>query len=126
MKILVIDDEPQICRALRAGLERNGYQVLLASSGEEGLDTAALKAPDMVILDLAMPGMTGWQVARAVKARAPEVHIVLMSGFGVEVAPEELGAHGVDLVLAKPLQIRDVMTAVSAILRARGEGDGQA
>jgi DNA-binding response OmpR family regulator len=65
-------------------------------------------------------------VARAVKARAPEVRIVLMSGFGVEVAPEELRANGVDLVLAKPLQIRDVMSAVSAILRGRGPGDGQA
>jgi hypothetical protein len=48
-----------------------------------------------------------------------------MSGFGVEVAPDELQANGVDLVLAKPLQIRDVMTAVSAIVRARGQGDGQ-
>jgi len=49
-----------------------------------------------------------------------------MSGFGVEVASEELRANGVDLVLAKPLQIRDVMSAVSAIVRGRGAGDGQA
>jgi DNA-binding response OmpR family regulator len=69
--------------------------------------------------------MTGWQVARAVKVRAPEVRVVLMSGFGVEVAPEELRANGVDLALAKPLQIRDVMSAVSAIVRARAHGDAQ-
>ena len=48
-----------------------------------------------------------------------------MSGFGVEVASDELRANGVDLVLAKPLQIRDVMSAVSAILRDRGQGDGR-
>ena len=53
MKILVIDDEPQIRRALRVGLEQNNYEVLLAASGEEGLDLAAAKSPDLIILALA-------------------------------------------------------------------------
>ena len=53
MRALIVDDEPQIRRALRAGLEQNGYQVTLATNGEEGLDQAALHPPDGVILDLA-------------------------------------------------------------------------
>ncbi len=74
--------------------------------------------------DLAMPGMTGWQVARAVKAKSPEVAVVMMSGFGVEVAPEELRTNGVDLVLSKPLQIQDVLRAIVAVKRAGGGRPG--
>jgi FixJ family two-component response regulator len=66
--------------------------------------------------------MTGWQLARAVKAKTPEVPVVMMSGFGVEVAPEELRTNGVDLVLSKPLQIQDVLHAVATIQRAGGRG----
>ncbi|MGG2357407.1 response regulator transcription factor, partial [Salmonella enterica] len=64
MKVLVIDDEPQIRRALRAGLERSNLEVLLAGSGEEGLDMAAINNPDVIILDLAMPGIDGYEVCK--------------------------------------------------------------
>jgi CheY-like chemotaxis protein len=70
--------------------------------------------------------MTGWQVARAIKSSTPGVPVVMMSGFGVEVAPEELRANGVTLVLAKPLQIRDVLGAVASIVQGeRSAGDGK-
>ena len=92
-----------------------GHTAVMARSGQEGVDRLAAERFDVVFTDLAMPGMTGWQVARAVKDRAPGVSVVLMSGFGVEVAPEDLPAHGVDLVLAKPLQIQDVLRAVAAL-----------
>src|SRR6478672_8212336 len=65
--VLVVDDEPQIRRALRAGLEHRGYAVTLAASGEEGLDQAALHPPDIVILDLAMPGLDGFDVCRQLR-----------------------------------------------------------
>jgi ActR/RegA family two-component response regulator len=58
-------------------------------------------------------------VARAVKDRVPEVPVVLMSGFGVEVAPEDLPTHGVDAVLAKPLQIQDVLRALTTVRPGR-------
>ncbi len=67
MKILVIDDEPQIRRALRVGLEQNNYQVFLAASGEEGLDLAASRMPDLIILDLAMPGKSGFDVCKELR-----------------------------------------------------------
>ena len=122
---LVVDDEPEVAEVVADILGASGHTAAVAGTGQAAVERVGAERFDLIFTDLAMPGMTGWQVARAVKARAPEVRIVLMSGFGVEVDPDELRSNGVDLVLAKPLQIRDVMSAVSAILRARGQGEGQ-
>ena len=78
MRVLVIDDEPQIRRALRAGLERSGFTVFLASSGEEGLDLAALHPPEIIILDLAMPGTDGLEVCRQLREWS-KVPIIVLS-----------------------------------------------
>ena len=78
LRILVIDDEPQIRRALRAGLERSGCTVFLAERGEEGLDLAALHPPDVVILDLAMPVMDGFEVCRQLREWS-QVPIIVLS-----------------------------------------------
>ncbi|MEX2222275.1 MAG: GAF domain-containing protein [Candidatus Rokuibacteriota bacterium] len=112
---LVVDDEEEVAEVVVDILATVGHTAVMARSGQEGVDRLAAERFDMVFTDLAMPGMTGWQVARAIKDRAPGVSVVLMSGFGVEVAPEDLPAHGVDLVLAKPLQIQDVLRAVAAL-----------
>jgi CheY-like chemotaxis protein len=89
-----------------------GHAVTVVGSGPEAIARFAAEGFDLVLTDLAMPGMTGWQVARAIKDMAPSARVVLVSGFGVEVAPEDLRAHGVDLVLAKPLRLRDIESAV--------------
>jgi two-component system KDP operon response regulator KdpE len=94
MNVLVIDDEPQIRRALRIGLEHNGYRATLAASGEEGLDAAALHPPDFVILDLAMPGMDGVEVCRQLRAWS-QVPIIVLSVRDWEqdkIAAEDAGA----------------------------------
>ncbi len=78
MKVLVIDDEPQIRRALRIGLERNQCEVSLAANGAEGLDIAAINAPDFVILDLAMPGLDGVEVCRQLREWS-NVPIIVLS-----------------------------------------------
>ncbi len=80
----------------------------------------------MVVTDLAMPGMTGWEVARAVKRVAPGVRVILASGFGVEVSPEDLRTHGVDLVLAKPLRLQDIESAIAMARSARVEPSEEA
>src|SRR5207244_12820003 len=69
--------------------------------------------------DLAMPGVSGWQVAQAVKSTTPAVPVFVVTGFGVELSREERGAHDVDAVYAKPLKIEDVMDAVARIARRR-------
>ena len=73
-----------------------------------------------MVTDLAMPRVSGWQVARAVKQVAPQVPVFLVTGFGVELSAEERRAHGVDLVLVKPLQIQEILDAVADVARARG------
>jgi GAF domain-containing protein/CheY-like chemotaxis protein len=117
---LVVDDEEEVGEVVADILSTVGHTAVTARSGQEGVDRFGAERFDLVFTDLAMPGMTGWQVARAVKDRAAEVPVVMMSGFGVEVAPEDLHAHGVDLVLAKPLQIQDVLRALDALRSGSG------
>ena len=64
--------------------------------------------------DLAMPGMSGWQVAQAVKAARPQVPVVLVTGWGVEVQPDEMQTHGVDRVMTKPFRFEDVQEVVAS------------
>jgi CheY-like chemotaxis protein len=113
-----VDDEEEVGDVVADILGAAGHHTTVARSGQEAVERLAAEPFDVVFTDLAMPGMTGWQVARAVKDRAPQAKVVMMSGFGVEVAPEELRTNGVDVVLAKPLQIQDVMGAMAAIARA--------
>ena len=117
---LVVDDEEEVGEVVADILTTAGHTAVTARSGQEGVDRLGAERFDVVFTDLAMPGMTGWQVARAVKDRAPEVPVVMMSGFGVEVAPEDLPTRGVDLVLAKPLQIQDILRALAAIRSGTG------
>ncbi len=72
--------------------------------------------------DLAMPGMNGWEVARAVKAAAVPAPVVLVTGFGVEVAPQDLQTNGVDAVLAKPLRLADIHRALASLRPGAGIG----
>jgi signal transduction histidine kinase/CheY-like chemotaxis protein len=117
---LVVDDEEEVGEVVADILTTAGHTAVTARSGQEGVDRLGAERFDVVFTDLAMPGMTGWQVARAVKDRAPEVPVVMMSGFGVEVAPEDLPTRGVDLVLAKPLQIQDILRALASIRSGSG------
>jgi two-component system KDP operon response regulator KdpE len=84
-RILIIDDEPQITRVLRAALSAQGYDVRTANDPEEGLQVYKEWAPDLVITDLMMPGMSGVEVTRAIRARASTP--VLCSPFATTSAP---------------------------------------
>jgi signal transduction histidine kinase/CheY-like chemotaxis protein len=127
LRCLVVDDEEEVAEVVADILTTAGHVAVIAASGQAAVDLFSADPFDLVFTDLAMPGMTGWQVARAVKAKAPEVAVVMMSGFGVEVEPAELRNNGVDLVLSKPLQIKDVLRAVATIQRAdRGRGEAEA
>ncbi|HMH76548.1 MAG TPA: ATP-binding protein, partial [Candidatus Udaeobacter sp.] len=117
---LVVDDEEEVGEVVADILITAGHTAVTVRSGQDAVGRLGTERFDVVFTDLAMPGMTGWQVARAVKDRAPEVPVVMMSGFGVEVAPEDLPSRGVDLVLAKPLQIQDVLRALSTLQAGNG------
>jgi CheY-like chemotaxis protein len=96
-------------------LESAGHSVVLLGDGAEAITRFAAERFDLVVTDLAMPRVSGWQVARAVKQIAPQAPVFLVTGFGVELSPDERRTHGVDLVLVKPLQIQEVLDAVAAI-----------
>ncbi len=126
LRCLVVDDEEEVAEVVADILTTAGHVAVVAGSGQAAVDLFSAEPFDLVFTDLAMPGMTGWQVARAVKARTPEVGVVMMSGFGVEVEPAELRTNGVDLVLSKPLQIKDVLRAMATIQRAGRARAGEA
>ncbi|HNB20807.1 MAG TPA: response regulator transcription factor [Candidatus Melainabacteria bacterium] len=116
MKVLVIDDEPQIRRALRAGLEHNGYEVMLAANGEEGLDTAALKIPDLLILDLALPGTDGFTVLKQLRewSKIPVIVLTVREGEEEKIKALDLGA---DDYLVKPFGLGELLARMRAVLR---------
>jgi len=123
-KILVIDDEPQILRAMRSILSRS-HEVELAASGEEGLRLAADSAPDLVILDLTLPGITGMEVCRTLREwlRAPILILSVRDNEADKIAALDLGA---DDYLTKPFSAGELLAHIRALLRRAGRGtDGR-
>jgi two-component system KDP operon response regulator KdpE len=116
MRVLIVDDEPQIIRALRAGLERAGYTVLAAASGEEGLNLAAQQPPDLVILDLAMPGTDGFGVCRELRkwTKIPIIVLSVRDSEEDKIMALDLGA---DDFLTKPFGVGELLARMRAVLR---------
>lgn len=120
--ILVIDDQAQIRRALRSLLTARDYQVILAENGDQGLDLAAEHQPDLVILDMAMPGMSGLDVCRELRTwyQGP---ILILSVRGEEhdkIAALDLGA---DDYLTKPFATGELLARLRALLRRAATHD---
>ena len=114
--VLVVDDEPQILRVMRASLPIRGYEVLTASSGEEALNQLSKQVPDLVILDLAMPEMSGLEVCRRVREFSA-VPIIVLSAKGSEsdkVSALDLGA---DDYVTKPFGMDELLARSRAVLR---------
>jgi GAF domain-containing protein/CheY-like chemotaxis protein len=120
VRVLVIDDEPLVRETLGEILRQQHHDVVVADDGASGLARFREGAFDLVMTDLAMPGMSGWQVAQAVKAARPRVPVVLVTGWGVEVQADQLHTHGVDRVMAKPFRFEDVQEVVASF---RGADD---
>jgi CheY-like chemotaxis protein len=110
----VVDDEQDIADAIRDILEAYGHDVV-TSDPPSALDHVHGGRFDVVITDLAMQGVTGWQVSEAAKRRRPELPVILMSGFGIEIDAEERRRRRIDAVLPKPIAIDDLLTAVAAV-----------
>src|SRR2546430_17282919 len=121
MKILIIEDEATIAQVLRLYLEQATYTVLTASDGIAGLELHAREHPDLVILDLMLPGLDGMEVCRRIRAWAstPILMLTARSGEGDRIAGLELGAGD---YLVKPFSPRGAVSRVQARLR-RTAGD---
>lgn len=119
LRCLVVDDEPVVGAMLGDVLESGGHRVVVVQDGGEAIARFSAEPFDVVFTDLAMPRVSGWQVGRAIKEIAPKVPVFLVTGFGVELSAEERRAHGVDLVLVKPLKIQEILDAVAQAARRR-------
>lgn len=118
--ILVIDDEPELVRALRGYLEQSGYRVASASNGKTGLATFHNERPDLVLLDLMLPEMDGLEVCRRLR-QTSDVPIIMLTAR-VEEADRVVGLEmGADDYVLKPFSPREVVARVRALLR-RVEG----
>ncbi len=121
--ILVVDDEEDILELVRYTLQREGYPILTASSGEKALKMARQQSPDLIVLDLMLPGMDGLDVARHLKkdASCRQIPIVMLTAKGEEadvVTGLELGAED---YVTKPFSPRILAARIKAVLRRRSE-----
>jgi signal transduction histidine kinase/CheY-like chemotaxis protein len=117
--ILVIDDEEEVRAILTEILMAQGHSVQMAASGKEGLDLFRGARYDLVFTDLGMPGMSGWQVAQAVKELSPETPVILVTGWGEEIDPKAIREGSADFVFSKPFRITELLTLVVRALESR-------
>ena len=115
-RILIIEDERGLTQVLTYNLEREGYEVLVAHDGQEGLRKAQMQLPDLVLLDLMLPGMSGFDFTRALRksSRVPIIMITAKDAEVDKIVGLELGA---DDYITKPFSVREVLARVNAVLR---------
>lgn len=116
-RILIVEDEPAMVAGLRDNFEYEGYEVISAADGASGLARALADDPDLVVLDVMMPRMSGLDVCKQLKAKRPSVPIIMLTARGQEidkVVGLELGA---DDYVTKPFSIRELMARAKAVLR---------
>jgi len=119
-RILIVDDEPEMVRGLQDNLRFEGYQTLTAGNGERALALAVSEAPDLIVLDLMLPGQSGWEVCRALRQRGLDIPIIMLTARGEEadqVRGLELGA---DDYVTKPFSLRELLARIRAVLRRPG------
>ncbi|HEX9202425.1 MAG TPA: response regulator transcription factor [Vicinamibacteria bacterium] len=120
-KILIVEDEPDMVLGLKDNFEFEGYEVLTASDGQAGLERARSQKPDLVVLDIMLPRLSGLEVCKTLRGEGFEGPIIMLTARGQEidkVVGLELGA---DDYVTKPFSIRELLARVRAILR-RTEG----
>lgn len=118
-KVLIIDDEPEVRAVLKEFLETQGHMVVEAADGPTGLARCEAERVDLVLTDIAMPGMSGWEVATTLKSRS-RLPVGVITGWAAQVDPAQMAAAGVDFVLAKPFQLDEVLRCVAEALASGG------
>ena len=111
-RILVIDDEEEVRQLLSDILLSEDHEVETASDGSQGVEQFKQKSFDMVFTDLGMPGMSGWEVARSIKSINNKVTVALVTGWHIEFAEEELKGKGIDFMMNKPFEIKNILKLV--------------
>lgn len=115
-RVLVVDDDPALLRALRIGLTALGHEVLVTRSGEEGLSQAARWAPEVVVLDLGLPGIDGFEVCRRLRQWS-DIPVLVLSAAGAEEQKVTALDGGADDFVTKPFGMAELGARVRAVLR---------
>ena len=125
-KILVCDDERHIVRLIQVNLERQGYQVVTAYDGKEGLEKVKSEKPDMVVLDVMMPYMDGFEVLKHIR-RDPETEslpVIMLTAKAQDKDVFEGYHYGADMYLTKPFNPMELISFVKRIGRGESDNDG--
>lgn len=119
-KVLVADDDKNICELLRLYLVKEGFQVVLAGDGEEALACFSAENPDIILLDVMMPRLDGWQVCREIRKKS-ECPIIMITAKG-ETFDKVLGLElGADDYVVKPFETKEIVARIKAVLRRTGK-----
>ena len=121
-KILIVDDEPSIIVALQFLMEQNGYETLVAFSGEEAMEVVAQHRPDLILLDIMLPVVDGFEVCQRVREKAEwkDIRIVLVTALDRESNVAKGLALGADAYITKPFANADLIAKVKELLECRG------
>ena len=121
-KILVVDDDLNICELLRLYIEKEGFNVVTANDGMEALKLFEKENPELIMLDIMLPGLDGWQVCREIR-KTSQCPIIMLTAKG-EVFDKVLGLElGADDYVVKPFEAKEVVARIRAVLRRTGKTD---
>ena len=123
LKIMVVDDDSNICELLRLYLEKEGFEAIIAPNGAKALEMFDTEKPDLMLLDVMMPQLDGWQVCREIRKKSA-CPIIMLTAKG-EVFDKVLGLElGADDYVVKPFETKEVIARIKAVLRRSG-GNGR-
>ena len=115
--ILVIEDDISILRGLKDNLEYEGYAVITETNGTKGLQIALKKKPDLILLDIMLPGINGYEICRKVKKEKPELPVIMITARGSEMDKVSGLDIGADDYITKPFSIPELLARIRAVLR---------
>ncbi|MBQ9860505.1 MAG: response regulator transcription factor [Clostridia bacterium] len=124
VKIMVVDDDSNICELLRLYLEKEGFGVVIMPDGEKALAAFDTEKPDLILLDVMMPKLDGWQVCRELRKKS-QCPIIMLTAKG-EVFDRVLGLElGADDYVVKPFEAKEVIARIKAVLRRSGVSEAK-
>ena len=119
--ILIADDDPDLRRLVRMYLESSEYTLIEANSGTDALEKILIECPDLVILDVMMPGMTGWEILRYMRTKSgyADIAVLMLTGIGAALNEMSSPMYGADDYLDKPFQEAELLTKVRRLLSSQ-------
>ncbi|MBV9864905.1 MAG: response regulator [Abitibacteriaceae bacterium] len=124
-KILAVDDEKHIVRLVQINLEREGYEVVTASNGREALEKVAAEKPDLLVMDVMMPEMDGFEALKKLKedAATADIPVIMLTAKAQDADVFRGWQSGADLYLTKPFNPQELITFVKRIFQGQADGD---